>query len=157
MIFISHSMMVFKQESSFLIFQKYLKKNGTRVFSKSWIKMVYQVTFKGYHRIFLSVKTRIFLWQKKSVITFKGYHDIPLDRPCHELMLKKGSPWTLSCTIILSDLYQWLNCYLKFTSKIIYGWHLSTICCLKQKLSSKRSEQQFSENKWLGFSTKNEI
>ena len=44
-IFINHSMMVSRQEASFLIYQKHLIRFGTRILSASWSKMVYQVAF----------------------------------------------------------------------------------------------------------------
>ena len=44
-IFINHLTMALRQEPSFLVYQRHLMKFGTRVFSSSWSKMVYQVTF----------------------------------------------------------------------------------------------------------------
>ena len=53
---------------SFLIYQRYLIKFGKRVFSSSWSKMVYEVTFVNVNVI------TDFLYQRKQRVVLNGQH-----------------------------------------------------------------------------------
>ena len=61
-IFINHLMMASRQQASFLIYQRHLINFGTRVFSSSWSKMVYQVTFQMLLPIFCIRENKELPW-----------------------------------------------------------------------------------------------
>ena len=124
----------------------------SKAFDKVWHEgLLFKLQQNGISGNLLNVITN-FLYQRKQRVVLNGQHSCWTN-------VQAGVPqgFILGPLFILSDLYQWLIWWRNFKSKIICGWHLSFLRCSKYKLNSKRSEQGFNENKWLGFPVENEV